>query len=71
MAIMAVREFECTLCQQQFSRMCADFLLPEDLVCDECLAELAPLEGHKLRERIAQLAKNAPQPEPPRPEDEG
>lgn len=55
---MAVRDFDCILCQRHFSRMSGDLILPEDLICDECLAELWQLEGDVLREYVSQhLAK--------------
>jgi len=57
---MAVRDFDCILCQRHFSRMSADLILPEDLICDECLAELWRLEGDELRKYVSQhLARRA------------
>jgi len=57
---MAVREFDCLLCGQKFSRMTADAIFPADQICDNCLAELAQLEGDALRNRISQhLAERA------------
>lgn len=55
---MAVRDFDCILCQRHFSRMSADLILLEDQICDECLAELWRLEGDELGKYISQhLAK--------------
>ena len=60
MAFMCVRGFECTLCGRHFEMMYGDFILLEELICDECLKELWPLENDELRERVSQkLAKNA------------
>ena len=60
MAIMCVRDFECTLCQQHFEMMYGDLIFLEELLCDECLKELWSLEDDELRERVSQkLAKNA------------
>jgi hypothetical protein len=57
---MAVRDFDCILCQRHFSRMSADLILLNDLICDECLAELGQLEGDELRKRVSQhLARRA------------
>lgn len=51
---MAARDFDCILCQRHFSRMSADLILPEDLICDECLAELWRLEGDELGKYVSQ-----------------
>jgi hypothetical protein len=57
---MADRDLDCILCQRHFTRFCADLILPENLICDECLAELCQLEGDELRKRVSQrLAKSA------------
>lgn len=57
---MAVREFDCLLCQRKYSRMTADAIFPANQLCDDCLAELNQLEGDDLRARIAQrLAERA------------
>ena len=59
MAFMCVRDFECTLCQQHFKMMYGDLIFLEELLCDECLKELWPLEDGELRERVSQkLARN-------------
>lgn len=60
MAFMCVRDFECTLCQRNFALMYGDLILPEKLICDECLKELWPLEEDGLRKRVSErLVKNA------------
>ncbi len=60
---MTTREFTCVLCGRQFTRMSADFVLPETQVCDACLAELGPLDEVALREEIARrVAERAPPP---------
>lgn len=45
---MANRDFDCLLCGKPFSRFCADFIIPEYQVCDECLAEVSHLQGREL-----------------------
>lgn len=50
---MAPREFDCLICQHHFTRFCADMILPEYSICDQCLAELRPLEGDELRKRVS------------------
>ena len=62
MALMAVREFECVLCQAHFTLLSGDLIVPETLICDECLAELWPLQGDALMERISgRLVERTPQ----------
>jgi len=53
MAFLNVRAFECVLCGERFTLLCADFIVQESLICDACLAALWPLEGAALREDIA------------------
>lgn len=61
-AFMAARDLECILCQRHFTRFCADLILPENQVCDECLEELSPLTGDELRQGVSQrLDRSAPQ----------
>jgi len=58
---MAPRKFECLLCQKHYTLLCGDLILPEYLLCDECLEELQPLEEEELRNRVSQnLAEDAP-----------
>ena len=54
MAIMGLKDFECSVCQQTFTMLSADFIPPGPYICTECLEELWELEGDKLRDRIAQ-----------------
>ena len=49
---MLPREFKCPLCGRQFTRVSGDLILPEVTVCDECLAELGPLDEVALRKEI-------------------
>jgi hypothetical protein len=49
---MVPREFECPLCGRQFTRVSGDLIPPEATVCDECLAELGPLDEVTLRKEI-------------------
>jgi hypothetical protein len=60
MAVMALREFECTLCGQRFKKFSGDLILPGPRLCDACLRELWQLEGDALRERVSHdLAERA------------
>ena len=62
MAIWAVRDFECEICRQSFSRGTCDFIAPGDTICDECLAEIASLEEEDLTEFVSQqLTENYPE----------
>jgi hypothetical protein len=57
---MTDRSFECILCQRHFTRFCADLILTEDLICDDCLGELRQMEEDELRKHVSQrLAKSA------------
>ena len=59
---MAVRDFECGLCRRPFSKMTGDLIMPIDSTCDECLAEIARLDGDELAEFVArQLATHHPE----------
>ena len=59
MAFMAVREFECILCQGHFTLLSGDLMLPEPVICDECLVEVWLLEGDVLAKHISKhLAGN-------------
>ena len=61
MAILALREFECTLCQQYFFLLSGDLILPGPRVCDECLKVLWELEGDTLEKRISESLGEASQ----------
>lgn len=59
---MAVRDFDCILCQRHYARMSADAILPVGLICDECLDEFCQLEGNNLRKHVSErLAGRSPQ----------
>ena len=49
---MVPREFECPLCGRRFTRISGDLIPPEATVCDECLAELGPIDEIALRKEI-------------------
>ena len=51
---IALREFECTLCQDQFTLLSDDLMLPEPDICDECLRKVWPLEGEELANYVAE-----------------
>ena len=58
MAILALREFECTLCHRHFSLLSGDLILPSPKLCDECLKVLWELEDDTLEKHISEsLAK--------------
>ena len=59
MAILALREFECTLCQQRFILLSGDLILPLPRICDECLEVLWELEGDALEKHISESLGNA------------
>jgi hypothetical protein len=59
MAILALREFECTLCQQHFTLLSGDLILPGPRVCDECLQVLWELEGDALEKHISESLRKA------------
>jgi len=67
MAILALREFECTLCQQHFTLLSGDLILPGPRICDECLKVLWELEGDALEkhisERLGMASKDGERPE--------
>jgi hypothetical protein len=51
---MVPREFECLICQRRFSRVCGDLILPEYMICDDCLDGLLQLEGEELKRQISE-----------------
>ena len=61
MAILALREFECTLCHQRFTLLSGDLILPIPRLCDECLKVLWELEGDALEKRISESLAKASQ----------
>lgn len=55
---MVPRDLECFLCGKQFKAVFGDFIIPEDVICETCRAELAPLGDEALREAVtARLAQ--------------
>ena len=63
MPIMALRNFECTLCQRSFTLLSGDLILPGPNICDECLLALWELESDALTKHIsACLKENASRP---------
>jgi hypothetical protein len=58
MAGMAERDLECFLCQRQFITMYEDFIIAEEIICDDCLAEMEQLTESELKQRVsARLAQ--------------
>jgi hypothetical protein len=59
---IAVRNFDCDLCRQSFSRQTGDLIIPGDAICDDCITEISRLDGDALTEFVAQqLATNYPE----------
>jgi len=57
---ISVRDFKCILCQRHFSRMSADAILPNEMVCDECLDKLSNLDEEALVKHVAEaLARSS------------
>ncbi|MBN1920695.1 MAG: hypothetical protein JW892_05585 [Anaerolineae bacterium] len=55
---MVPRDLECFLCQKTFTAVYGDFIVPEDVICDTCRAELAALTEDELRQTVtARLAQ--------------
>ena len=54
---LALREFECTLCQRRFTLLSGDLILPGPSICDECLRALWELEGDALTKHISGCLK--------------
>ena len=53
MPVMALREFECTLCSQSFTLLAGDLMVPAPNLCDACLEEIWALEGKALESHVA------------------
>ena len=51
---LAVREFQCALCQKQFTLLSGDLMFPGPNICDECLGEVWGLEGEELAKHVAE-----------------
>ena len=51
MAFMAVRDFKCTLCHQQFTLLAGD-LTPGPFFCDQCIREVWLLEDDMLKKHV-------------------
>ena len=59
MAVMGIRDFECILCQGNFTLLSGDLMVPEPVICDECLVEVWQLEGDALARYMSEhLAEN-------------
>jgi hypothetical protein len=58
MAGMAERDLECFLCLRHFAAMYGDLIIAEEIICDDCLAELGQLTESELKQRVsARLAQ--------------
>lgn len=51
---LALREFECSLCQAQFTMLAGDLLLPGPNVCDDCLTAVWRLDDETLSHHVRQ-----------------
>jgi hypothetical protein len=54
MAIMAMRDFQCSLCGGWFGEMSGDLMLPSPYVCDGCLQEVWDLDDEALVQYVAE-----------------
>ncbi len=52
--MLASRDFECTLCQQQFFMLSSDLISPGPYFCDECLRGIWEMEGEVLEKHVAE-----------------
>ena len=50
---MAVREFACSLCQQPFTMLSGDLMLPGPNICDDCVRAVWDLEDEALMKHVA------------------
>lgn len=48
MPIMALREFNCTLCPKTFEKMSPDLVIPGPDLCDDCLQQVWQMDGDAL-----------------------
>ena len=57
---MALRTFECTLCEQSFTRMSGDLILPGPEICDDCIRDTWALEGEALQAHVEERLSQNP-----------
>ena len=57
---MTMRAYTCPLCGRKFIRQGPDLIFLRDTVCDECLAELGPLDEAALRDEITRRLAERP-----------
>jgi hypothetical protein len=50
---LAVRTYECTLCQRKFTLLSGDLIIPGPRLCDDCLKATWDLEGEELAKHTA------------------
>ena len=53
MAIMALRDFYCSLCGCVVTMMSGDLMYPRPVVCDQCLRDVWDLEDEALHQHVA------------------
>ena len=53
------RDFTCTLCGREYTRVTCDFIVPVDTVCAECFEELGDPGDQELWEHIARRRAEA------------
>jgi hypothetical protein len=54
MPIMALRDFDCILCQSSFEKMSGDLIIPQPDLCDDCLKEVWEMDGDALTAYVAE-----------------
>ena len=61
MPVMALRDFNCTLCPKTFEKISPDLIIPGPDLCDDCLKAVWEMEGDALTayitERLPEDAK--------------
>jgi len=58
---IAIREFECTLCLSQFTRLAGDLMVPSPNICDACLRVVWKMDDAALAAHVSRcLTENVP-----------
>jgi len=61
---IALREFQCTLCRAQFTRLAGDLMVPSPNLCDACLRVVWEMDDATLAAHISRcLTENVSGPE--------
>jgi len=68
---LAVREFQCALCQQQFTLLSGDLIVPESNICDDCLRVMWAMDDQALAEHVRGCLARDKLPAGERPDSQG